>query len=864
MRGLCAILVASVLISALSAEAATRKTANRDAPPVEVPRASPAVMDSIAQGAIQLPAPVAKRKRYAVKEKHWKARLAAFQQNEFDVLALAVTTASDGSAVDWYYLAMIAKERGGTVAARRYIQGAVNALSNEIRSVPLEWSSTPEQKAGCGIVKAVHCPSQALTVTLAAQLRELDAATDRDEGIRQSVIAGDAQVGVPDVAANIVWRYGHERVLRYFKDKEGGTQVLVPPDHDIFSGEPTWAPATHVRVSTSQGTWVTTVKLLSEPAELLKPDAGLSALVDESDSALAALDEAVTGPTDQLPVYLHNVRTALDRLRALPESYTDLGSVVGANNVDLIALRARVPMAEEKVLNGVKIVVAEHAKEWMDLPDILALSSEIAKDAAFHRVIGPLLDVRCSSTVQDCGALTGAFPTEKAASGTTDAAAPYLLMIAAQPPRQSSLVVKESAVQSSYVSGTREVSNPRFYSLQAELQTARTEARQAELEYYDAQYRAANQGGGVGLVIAQALLTGVVETVYRQAQAKVTRILSELAATPPTLLEDVTSPYQYSSATTQARYEQRVGLLLVQRASGKSRSGVVAVVDETTFEIPVGMHPRDASPTRPQVIATQNTIGEWLSGSRTLSQAHLDKVSWKDNGRLAPNGASVSYEVAAVRALDGVRFTTAGASATSTVNAVLASTRTSIASSTAIQDPRLKHVVVVKTASGHGSGFYVGQRNVVTNAHVVGSNRTVTVRQHGEREAVLARVVAVDPVRDLALLQTELAGPAVSLLGNDLPIELGARISVIGHPHEFEFTLTAGIVSAVRPDFGKFGGVDVIQTDTAINPGNSGGPVFLGDTVIGVVAFMRDESQGLGFAIHVSELREFLATAYLQ
>lgn len=82
--------------------------------------------------------------------------------------------------------------------------------------------------------------------------------------------------------------------------------------------------------------------------------------------------------------------------------------------------------------------------------------------------------------------------------------------------------------------------------------------------------------------------------------------------------------------------------------------------------------------------------------------------------------------------------------------------------------------------------------------------------------------------------------------------------------HENDVSITRGVASAIRklpskyaPDANK---VLFIQTDASINPGNYGGPLFLGDKVIGVNTQkpVETEIEGLGFAIHYSEVLNFI------
>ena len=109
---------------------------------------------------------------------------------------------------------------------------------------------------------------------------------------------------------------------------------------------------------------------------------------------------------------------------------------------------------------------------------------------------------------------------------------------------------------------------------------------------------------------------------------------------------------------------------------------------------------------------------------------------------------------------------------------------------------------------------------------------------------------------DIALIRVEASGRPVSF-ANKFQISIGERADVIGHPRGLTFSLTRGIVSAVRTMWGN----KYIQTDAAISPGNSGGPMFQNDKVIGMSTWKRiDEgSEGLGFALHVDEIQNFIS-----
>jgi hypothetical protein len=170
-------------------------------------------------------------------------------------------------------------------------------------------------------------------------------------------------------------------------------------------------------------------------------------------------------------------------------------------------------------------------------------------------------------------------------------------------------------------------------------------------------------------------------------------------------------------------------------------------------------------------------------------------------------------------------------------------------------------VVVIegKTDSGDvlGSGFIVSKDGrIVTNLHVIRDLRMAIIRLPNGKVFNWLSVVAVDERRDLAVVQ--IAGSNLSALdlGNSDGLTVGEPLTVVGSPGGLQGTVTAGILSSIRP-VGE--GFKVIQTDASINPGNSGGPVVNDrGQVIGVVSFKLPSAQGLNFAIPINYVRGLL------
>jgi S1-C subfamily serine protease len=179
-------------------------------------------------------------------------------------------------------------------------------------------------------------------------------------------------------------------------------------------------------------------------------------------------------------------------------------------------------------------------------------------------------------------------------------------------------------------------------------------------------------------------------------------------------------------------------------------------------------------------------------------------------------------------------------------------------------------VVIVLSGDGGGSGAYVGSNQIITSLHVVdGSPTADVVFKDKQAVSVKATVSKIDRQRDLALLTLKFV-PSVSplRLGSIGEIEVGDDVYAIGHPRKQWWTFTKGLVSAVRPGFtwqtedGMAYEATVIQTQTPINPGNSGGPLLNDDAeIIGLNTFLKEDSQGLNYAVAVNDVRAFLKSS---
>jgi serine protease Do len=154
-----------------------------------------------------------------------------------------------------------------------------------------------------------------------------------------------------------------------------------------------------------------------------------------------------------------------------------------------------------------------------------------------------------------------------------------------------------------------------------------------------------------------------------------------------------------------------------------------------------------------------------------------------------------------------------------------------------------------------GSGFIISPDGyILTNYHVVNNADEIIVRLNDRRE-MRAKVVGADKRSDVALLKIDARDLPVVKIGSSSNLEVGAWVVAIGSPFGFDYSATAGIVSAKGRSLPSENYVPFIQTDVAINPGNSGGPLFNQDgEVVGMNSQIYSRTggyMGLSFAIPI-------------
>lgn len=176
----------------------------------------------------------------------------------------------------------------------------------------------------------------------------------------------------------------------------------------------------------------------------------------------------------------------------------------------------------------------------------------------------------------------------------------------------------------------------------------------------------------------------------------------------------------------------------------------------------------------------------------------------------------------------------------------------------------LKPSIVVITAKGReankdhlGTGFIVDANGTIaTNFHVIGEGRPIAVEFSNGKKFDVVSVLAVDRVRDLAIIKIDAKDLPALPLGDADKLKDGQQVVALGNPQGLRHSVTAGVVSGRR----EIDSQSMIQLAIPLEPGNSGGPVVdMQGRVQGIITLKSTVTENLGFAAPVNSLKPLIA-----
>ncbi|KAK8918261.1 Protease Do-like 9 [Platanthera zijinensis] len=168
--------------------------------------------------------------------------------------------------------------------------------------------------------------------------------------------------------------------------------------------------------------------------------------------------------------------------------------------------------------------------------------------------------------------------------------------------------------------------------------------------------------------------------------------------------------------------------------------------------------------------------------------------------------------------------------------------------------------------SSSSSGFIIGGRRVLTNAHSVEHYTQVKLKKRGSDTKYLATVLAIGTECDIAMLTVS----DDEFWEGVTPVEFGSLpalqdgVTVVGYPIGGDtISVTSGVVSRMEILSYVHGSTELLglQIDAAINSGNSGGPAFNDKGKCVGIAFQslkHEDVENIGYVIPTPVIMHFI------
>jgi S1-C subfamily serine protease len=163
-----------------------------------------------------------------------------------------------------------------------------------------------------------------------------------------------------------------------------------------------------------------------------------------------------------------------------------------------------------------------------------------------------------------------------------------------------------------------------------------------------------------------------------------------------------------------------------------------------------------------------------------------------------------------------------------------------------------------KGESGLGTGFFIDENTILTNAHVVNEAKNVKVALENSPGMYDATVKYADTSMDVAVLNIKdydtftKENDNIKILSLQEKYEIAEKVYTVGHAWGLFYSVSTGVISyEERKIDGDMSPRFLIQTDAKIYQGNSGGPMLNEDgEVLGINVIMLAQTGGsYGFTI---------------
>jgi serine protease Do len=408
-------------------------------------------------------------------------------------------------------------------------------------------------------------------------------------------------------------------------------------------------------------------------------------------------------------------------------------------------------------------------------------------------------------------------------------------------------VVQVKKIPSTLIVGWRTEPNPNYPMAQQNVSNARMAWQQASFSRSLIDARPCNGVDCIGKTIEFIQASDQL----RQARDFLESAMAQLSSTPMTIQRPVRREYAFDEAAIKAEKVMTVHYYVIDRVNKSYFKSTFDIIENKSFEVAYRVHAADPHKSSHEGRrSTERDVKEWEEAPSSIKLSRLVEHYLGNAARSQPLPGQQALRAEMLR----------------DKNLALARFKDEKYDTRPSKDARFDSVVVVYATGrgGLGSGFFVKPDIVLTNWHVVEDATFVELKSYDGQET-FGKVLARDARLDLALVKVQSRGRPVQFQ-TAKEIDLGRTVEAIGHPRRLEFTITRGIVSAIRrhpsinlpPGAGR--DVLYVQTDAPINAGNSGGPLFLGDKVVGVNTWglAKRENEGLNFAVHFSEVVNFL------